>query len=207
MTGESPRPIFGFLWNRDGRPAGQARRGGQAAPVGLDRQDRWLRVTPRGPWRLALLITVTMGLITFTPPALVALVAAPSVWPDGAAKPPLSGYAALVVTIVLVPAVALLARGWVAGCYVNDAGIKIATVLRTTYIPWSEVTQVRSVVGPTRWLGTPLRVAGTRIECVSGTRAYDTGLCSHSPDVWLRPQAWDATGDRVQTWWREARDP
>lgn len=183
MTGEPAKPIFGFLWPH--RPAG---------PLDADaRQSRWERVTPRGPWRLALLIGLSLGLMSLAAPAMVALVAAPS------------AYALALVILVLVPATALIARGWVAGCFVSDAGVKIATVLRTTYAPWEAVAEV-IVADGSRWLGTPLRVRGQRIalRLVHGTA--ETGLGTTSPDLWLRPQAWAAAHDRLRQWWMETRN-
>ena len=179
MTREAPKPVFGFLWP------------GPATPVAG--QDRWLRITPRGPWRLGFLILCSLALLSLVPPALVALVAAPSI------------YAAAVIAVVALPASALLARGWVAGCYAKDSGIKVATVLRTTYAPWSSVVDVRTIEGRCRWLGTPLRIGGSRVVVTTESGPVETGVCSSSPDAWLRPQAWDIARDRVFTWWSESR--
>ena len=182
MTGEPAKPIFGFLWPR--RPAG---------PLDADaRQSRWERVTPRGPWRLALLISFSLALVSLAAPAMVALVAAPS------------AYALALVILVLVPATALIARGWVAGCFVSDAGVKVATVLRTTYAPWQAIAEM-SVADGSRWLGTPLRVRGQRLTLRLLHGTAETGLCTASPDLWLRPQAWAIARDRLQQWWLETR--
>ena len=183
MKREAPKPIFGFLWNRE-----------PSEPLDADaRQERWLRTMPRGPWRLAFLIVASMALLSLVPPALVALVAAPS------------PYAVAVVVVTLVPATALLARGWVAGCYVNDAGIKVATVLRTTYAPWSSVTGVRTLEGRSRWLGTPIPIHGSRVVITTDSGSLDSGVSAASPDAWLRPQAWHMGRDRIVTWWNASR--
>ena len=187
MNREAPKPIFGFLWNR-----------ASSEPLDADaRQAKWLRITPRGPWRLALLIGASLTLLSLVPPALVALVAAPS------------AYALAVIAVIAVPAIALLARGWVAGCYANDTGIKVATVLRTTYAPWSSVSDVRTIEGRCRWLGTPIPIRGARVVIVTDAGQLESGVCTASPDAWLRPEAWAIARDRLDTWWpgRPAQRP
>ena len=183
MTTEPPRPLFGFLWPK--RSVG---------PLDDDaRQERWLRVTPRGPWRLAFLIALSLVLLSLAAPAVLALLAAPS------------AYALAVVVLVGLPAVALIARGWAAGTYVNDTGVKVSRVLRTHFAPWPAIAVVRTENG-SQWLGTPLRSAGdTLVLDTTGGETLSTTLSSASPDLWLRPHAWEAARDGLTQWWRESR--
>jgi hypothetical protein len=176
------RPIFWFLWPE--QPAG---------PLDDEAvQTRWIRVCGRGPWRWALLIMMTAIVIILTAAGVSALLAAPS---------PVT----IAVTVILViPAVALLARGWVAGTYVCDRGVKVSSILTTEVVPWHLVTAVTAQ--PTsRWLGLPLRVGGQHIVVDAATASHRTHVETGSPDLWLRPTAYDAAADRLRTWWSETR--
>lgn len=184
MSADPPRPVFGFLWPK--RAAG---------PLDEDaRQERWMRVTPRGPWRLAFLLAVTLALLSLAAPAVLALVTAPS------------PYALAAVLLVAIPAVALTARGWAAGTYVNDSGVKVSSVLRTHFAPWSAIALVRAEGRRVRWLGTPLLISGeVLIVDIIAAGSLPTTLSTASPDLWLRPQAWEAARDALTQWWRESR--
>jgi hypothetical protein len=177
------RPIFWFLW-----PA--------ATPGPLDEaaaQTKWVRVCERGPWRWGFLIVTTAAVVTLSSAALAVVVAQP-------------GWLALALSVVVViPLIALLARAWVAGTYVSDRGIKVSRILSTEAIPWTTVSAVVSTAG-SRWLGTPLPIPGTTVTISDATgRVISTHVETASPDLWLRPQAFDATRDRLDTWLRETR--
>jgi hypothetical protein len=177
------RPIFWFLW-----PA--------PAPGPLDAaasQTKWVRVCGRGPWRWGFLIVCTAAVVTLSSAALAVVVAQP-------------GWLALVISLVVViPLIALLARAWVAGTYVSDQGIKVSRILSTEAIPWSTVVAVGST-RRRRWLGTPLPIPGTTVTISDAAgRERDTHIETASPDLWLRPQAFDAARDRLITWLRETR--
>ena len=176
------RPIFWFLW-----PAPE--------PGPVDEQAvqaRWLRVCGRGPWRWAFLIVASAVVATVVSAAAAATLARPGI------------LTVMLTVLIAAPLVALLARAWVAGTYVNDRGIKVSGVLTTQVIPWSAVegidTDPRS-----RLLGLPLRMpgAGARIRWSQGATA--THIESLSPDLWLRPQSYDAARERLITWHRETR--
>lgn len=179
------RPLLGSLYPRRA-----------PEPVDADaRQTRWARVPSRGPWRLALLIPVTLAWLSIAIPALMAVAAVRSI-------------AELAVVLLLlcvlgVPVSAILVRAWVSGTYVCDSGVKVATILRTTAVPWESVTAVRVVRGPMPWCGTPLRVPGERVVLDTRDGAIPTTVTSASADLWLRPQAWHAARDRLAVWWNE----
>jgi len=179
------RPIFWFLF-----PAREP------GPLdGSAAQATWLRICPRGPWRLAFLIVATLGTVTLASAAVAAVLAAPS-WAGAG-----------ITVVVVIPIVALLARGWVAGTYVCDRGVKVSSILSTEVLPWASVAAFQ-VEGGSRWLGTPLRIGGERIELLAredgDVRRMGTHVETASPDLWLRPQAWDAASDRLRTWLRES---
>lgn len=176
------RPIFWFLW-----PATQQ------GPVDHEAtQARWERVCPRGPWRLALLIGCTAALLTLVPAVVMALLSAPD------------AMSVLVTLIVAIPVIGLLARGWVAGTYVSDRGLKVSTVLTTQTMPWGDVVAIEVRPG-SRLLGVPLMVDGESVVIATAAGPVRTHVQSASPDAWLRPSAFAAARDRLGTWWRETR--
>ena len=110
----------------------------------------------------------------------------------------------MLTIVVAVPLIALLARAWVAGTYVNDRGIKVSEVLTTLLIPWSEVRSI-DIVPRTRMLGVPVRVGGEHVGVIWSQGRAATHVETASPDLWLRPQAYAAAADRLRTWFRETR--
>ncbi|MFM1966864.1 MAG: hypothetical protein RL134_2589 [Actinomycetota bacterium] len=176
------RPIFWFLW-----PA--------ADPGPLDDkavQIRWVRVCGRGPWRWGFLIGFTALAVITVSAAVAATLADP-------------GLLTLMFSIVIaLPLIALLARAWVAGTYVSDRGIKVSGVLTTVVIPWPQVRAIDSSSG-SRILGLPLRAHGQRVEVSWAEAVTATHVETASPDLWLRPEAFDAARDRLLTWLRETR--
>ena len=151
----------------------------------------------RGPWRLALLIPVTLAWLSIAIPALMAVASVRS--------PAELAAVLLVLLAVGFPVSAVIVRAWVSGTYVRDSGVKVATILRTTAVPWESVTAVRVAEGPVPWCGTPLRVPGERVVLDTREGPIPTTLTSASSDLWLRPQAWHAARDRLQVWWSEVR--
>lgn len=111
---------------------------------------------------------------------------------------------AMLTVLIAVPLIALLARAWVAGTYVSDRGIKVSGVLTTQVIPWSAVEGI-DTAARSRLLGLPVRMAGAaaRVRWSEGLTA--THVESMSPDLWLRPESYDAARDRLITWHRENR--
>ena len=179
---EPPRPLIGWFF--------------APRPPAPGPQVRWLRIPPRGPWRLAFLIAATLGLVTIVAPLLLGLAAARSLSALG------SG---LGLIVLLAPAIAFLARGWVAGTYVNDAGIKATGILRTTHVAWSDVAGIEVIEARAPFLGLPIWVPAriAQVRCRNGER-FATLITSVSPDLWGRPQAYAAATDRIALWWREA---
>ena len=181
------RPVFWFLW-----PA--------AEPGPLDGeavQARWTRVCGRGPWRWAFLAIFTVLVATVVSAAVAATLAQPT-------------WASVGLSIlVAIPLIGLLARAWVAGTYVSDRGIKVSRILTTDSVPWPAVHDVATVAA-TRWLGLPGKVPGSRIvvsydDAEGAPSVISTHIESASPDLWLRPQAFAASRDRLNTWLRETR--
>lgn len=176
------RPIFWFLW-----PASDP------GPLDGDAvQARWTRICGRGPWRWAFLIGLTALVVITASAAVAATLSDPA---------PLT---ILLGAVIAVPLVALLARAWVAGTYVSDRGVKVSGVLTTVVLPWTDIVTISAAPG-SRLLGMPVRIAGERVEIASSDATTATHVETASPDLWLRPQAFDAARDRLLTWLRETR--
>ncbi len=178
------RPIFGFLWPRpDPR-----------APVDdAYVQRRLVRVAPRGPVRLTVLVVMTLLSVFLTTSAVLTALSAP-----------LSG-AAVVSSTIAATALFLSLRGWVVGTFVNDHGVVIDTVLRRVRIPWSEVSGLSCVDERVPLVGTPLRCPGRRMVVLTVRGMRDpTHVYTASPDLLGRPESFDMARDRLENWFRRA---
>jgi hypothetical protein len=177
---EPRKPIFGFLWPKPD----------PAAPVdGAYRQVRRVRISPRGPVRLA---TLVLGSVAVT------MVAASLVMASLTTTVTLATVAggALVAT-----AIVLILRGWVVGTYVNDEGVTIETTWRRTSIPWSSVRTIATQQGPAPFLGLPVRVPSQRsVVTTSDGTTLPTHVYACSPDLWLRAEAFDMARLRLERW-------
>lgn len=184
---EPRRPIFGFLWPRPD----------PNSPVDAAyRQTRAVRITPRGPIRLAVLVlgslAVTMGIAT----VLVASLTTPPTW------------LTVVAAALCATALFLVLRGWIVGTYVSDERVRIDRLWRRTALPWGQVREVRTEAGRQPWLGLPIPVRAQRVVLVDtsgaghGTHVYTTSL-----DLWLRPEAFDIAALRLERWRQELGGP
>lgn len=174
------RPIFWFLWPRpDPR-----------APVDADYvQRRPVRITQRGPLRLALLLIGTVGLAATTGSAILAALVAPMT------------PAAFLGGALSATGLVLVLRGWVVGTFVNDAGVRIDTLWRRRSADWSEIISGPCEQTGVPLLGLPVRVPGRRIivHLVDGT-TIPTHVYTTSPDLFLRAEAFDMACDRWENW-------
>ena len=165
MTEEPPRPIFWFLW-----PPAQA-------PLDHDyRQTRLIRIPPRGPWRLILLVGAALVCIILGGVSIMAAIGA-GIFP------------VVLAGAVLASAVVILLRGWSIGAYVNDDGFAIRRLLRSESGRWSSVDRIDRDLN---------RVT---LRMKDGT-AIKTGIAEHSLDTWLRPEAYDAAAIQIENWAR-----
>lgn len=177
---EPRKPIFGFLWPKPDPDA----------PVDAAyRQVRLVRVTPRGPIRLAVLIAGT---------ALVAVCAGTVVMAAlTSALTPLTIVGAAVTGTLLV----LVLRGWVVGTFVNDDVVRVETTWRRIDCAWSSVASAADVEAPAPLVGTPLHVPGRRVVITTQEgNTLATHVYSTSPDLWLRPEAYDMARLRLARW-------
>lgn len=152
-------------------------------------QVRPLRIPRRGPFRWALLLLGTVTLAITTGSAILAALVAPM-------TPGTFLGAAVSATALL-----LILRGWVVGTYVNDAGVSVDTMWRRRFVEWSAVTATSCVDSTTPLLGLPVRIRGRRvIVTLSDGSSLATHIYSTSPDLYLRPEAFDMACRQWENW-------
>lgn len=181
---EVRRPIFGFLWPKPD----------PNAPVDAAyRQVRPVRVTGRGPARLAVL---ALGSLAVTMAAASAVL--------GAVATGLNTVT-LITAAVCATGVALVMRGWIVGTYVTDADVRVDRVFTRTRLAWPEVSTVQRTEGRWPWLGLPWRSQAQGVVLVDAAgHVHRTHVYSTSPDLWLRPEAYDMAALRLQRWSAES---
>lgn len=177
---EGRRPVFWFLWPRPD----------PSAPVDGDYvQVRPLRIPRRGPFRWALLLIGTVSLGATTGSAVLAALAAPMT------------PGAFLGAAVSATALVLILRGWVVGTHVNDEGVTIDTLWRRRFVPWPAISSSAPVDGTAPWLGLPLRVPARRVTLTLGDgEMIPTHIYSTSPDLFLRPEAFDMACQQWENW-------
>jgi len=163
------RQYFAWVWPR-------------SEPGPLDAaavQHRWLRIAPRGALALFGLIACSAVLACVTAPALLVVISA-------AVDPARAAVAAALMGPPIIIGLWVLLRAWGAGTYVNDAGVKIARLRRTTIAPWSEVLRLR------RTTTTVLLTLADRGEVVA--------LDAATPSWWGRAEDFDVAALALQRW-------
>jgi hypothetical protein len=177
------KPIFGFLWPKP-EPG---------APVdGAYRQTRPVRVSARGPLRVAMLVLGSLAVVIVAGTSMMAAVA--------------TGFsvATVVSAAVVASGVFLVLRGWVVGTYVSDDALLVETTWRRMVLPWPEVTRLDRISTRVPLAGVPVPVRGERVIAVDAAgRLVPTHVYSTSPDLVLRPEAYDMAALRLQRWRQE----
>jgi len=100
----------------------------------------------------------------------------------------------------------LTGRLFAAGVYVNDAGIRLATIRKVQSIPWQGVADVSNSTGRTPLLGLPFaRVAGELVVVTTpDSGPAPTPVTSTGLDFFGRSEAYDAAALAIERWWRDA---
>lgn len=177
---EPRKPIFGFLW-----PARDPN-----APVDAAyRQIRKVRITPRGPVRLLALVLGSVTLALTTASAILSGV--------------IAGFSAATVVGAALSAsgLVLVLRGWVVGTFVSDHAVTVETMWRQTVVPWTDVREVVTEDERVPLLGLPVRARGRRTTVIlTDGRRQATHVYTTSPDLWLRPEAFDMASLRLERW-------
>nr|WP_244291502.1 PH domain-containing protein [Streptomyces subrutilus] len=155
--------------------------------------DRWRRPYRPGPWRvgiaaLLLLLSAFMLLSTM-------IVAVAGAW-GGAAV-------CLALALVVIGSALRLLR---AGVWVSRAGLRRVGFFGTRSIAWAEVTELRTVQQPVRWLGLPRTVQGQALTVATREGAELPALLTdHDADFLSRREAFDRAADTVGAWADEYR--
>lgn len=166
-----------------------------AADVALpfDDHDRWRRPYRPGPWRVAAAATLLL-LASFVLLAAVIIAAA-------------SELAGAAVTAGLALAVILSAlRLLRVGAWVSRHGTRKVSFFATSTVAWSQVSAVRTVQQPVRWLGLPRTVQGQALLLVrQGGGSPKALFTDHSADFLSRTEAFDRAADTIEAWADEYR--
>lgn len=148
-----------------------------------------MRISPRGPIRLAVLVTGAVLVTIATGTAVMAAMAAA-----------FSLYT-LLCAAVAATGLFLLLRGWVVGTYVTDTALVIETTFNRRSLPWPQVSELRAVERPCPFLGLPVLVRALRVVAADDAgRPYGTHVYASSPDYWLRAEAFDMAALRLERW-------
>ncbi|MEJ8642238.1 PH domain-containing protein [Streptomyces sp. MS1.HAVA.3] len=154
-------------------------------------QDRWRRPYRPGPWRVAisallLLLSAFMLLATM-------IVAFAGGWAG-------AGFCLAAALAVVGSAVQTLR----VGVWVSPAGLRRVGFFVTRTVAWSEVTEIRTVQQPVRWLGLPRTVQGQALT-MSGTGGAEPPvlLTDHNADFLSRAEAFDRAADTLADWAEE----
>ncbi|MFF2850537.1 hypothetical protein ACFVT5_30020 [Streptomyces sp. NPDC058001] len=159
----------------------------------FDDRDRWRRPYRPGPWRVgaAALLLLLASYVLFA-----AVIIAFAGGLSGAAA---CGGGAL---LIIVAALRLLRMG----VWVSARGLRRVGFLSTKTLPWTQVTEVRTVQQPVRWLGLPRTVQGQALVLVRGNRRGEAAaplLTTHNADFLARPEAFERAADTVEVWAEE----
>jgi hypothetical protein len=160
-------------------------------------QKRWLRPYRPGPFRLLasgvlvfVLMFVTLGglLGSFAARGVLSL----AVW-------------VLVLAAVYAALVAVVVRCFLAGVWVTDHAVRVTRLLSTRVWRWTDITDVRSVPGPTRVLGLPVHMPGETVVLVlTGGDEVTTPVGSRSCDFLGRREAYEMASAAVEGWFQQA---
>lgn len=162
---EPRKPLLGFLWptsSTDG-PVDDAYR-----------QVRMIRIPGRGIVRLLLLLLATLAAVVISASAVMAAVAT-------------SWVLVIPTAVVIATFTVLVLRAWTLGTYVNDAGLAVQRLLRTTSARWTDIAAVVDEGG---------RVV---VRCRDG-RIIRTTIARHSLDLLANAEAFDIAKLQLQRW-------
>ncbi|MYT18789.1 hypothetical protein GTW69_00520 [Streptomyces sp. SID7760] len=155
--------------------------------------DRWRRPYRPGPWRVAgaavlLLLAAFMLFATM-------IIAFAGTWTG-----------ALVCLAAALGVIGSALRILRTGVWVSPSGLRRVSFLRTRSIAWAEITEIRTVQQPVRWLGLPRTVQGQALTAAGrGGAELPVLLTDHNADFLSRGEAFDRAADTVEAWAEEYR--
>lgn len=159
-------------------------------PLPYDDRDRWRRPYRPGPWRVGA-AALALLLASFVLFAAVIIAAT--------AEPTSAGVVFGLALLVIAGALRLLR----VGVWVSARGLRQVGFLTTRTASWEQVSAVRTVQQPVRWLGLPRTVQGQALLLVRRGQSPDGGpalLTTHNADFLGRVEAFDRAADSVEAW-------
>ncbi|MFD8271998.1 hypothetical protein [Streptomyces flaveolus] len=160
-----------------------------------DDRDQWRRPYRPGPWRVGV-AALTLLLASFVLFAAVIIAVTDS---------PSSAAVVFGVAFVMIVCALRLLR---MGVWVSARGVRQVGFFTTRTVAWQQVSSLRTVQQPVRWLGLPRTVQGQALLLVRQGRAGDAEpvlMTSHNADFLARPEAFDRAADTVEAWGDEYR--
>ncbi|NXY94123.1 PH domain-containing protein [Streptomyces sp. BR123] len=162
-------------------------------PLAHDDRDRWRRPYRPGPWRVAgsallLLLAAFMLLATM-------IIAFAGTWPGAA-----------VCLAAALSVIGTAVRMLMTGVWVSRSGLRRVGFFGARSVAWNDITEIRTVQQPVRWLGLPRTVQGQALTaaCRDGVE-LPALLTDHNPDFLSRSEAFDRAADTVEAWAEEYR--
>ncbi|KOG31964.1 PH domain-containing protein [Streptomyces resistomycificus] len=163
----------------------------------FDDRDRWRRPYRPGPWRVgAAAILLLLASYVLFAAVIIALT-------DSVSQ---AGVVLGIALLVIAGALRLLR----VGVWVSAYGLRRVGFLLTRTTPWAQITAVRTVQQPVRWLGLPRTVQGQALLLVRHDRAADDApalLTTHNADFLARADAFDRASDAIEAWAEEYQRP
>ena len=176
-------PLTFLTADRDAATAAQP-----DAPLPHPDQEYWRRPYRLGPWRVGIAaVILLLSAYLMISALIIALAGSPS----GAG-------ATLGIAAV---AIALALRLLRMGIWVSSRGLRRVGLLSTRTLRWREISRVRTVQQPVKWLGLPRTVQGQGllVEPRQG-EPLRMLLTDHNADFLGRPEFFDRAADTIEAW-------
>lgn len=139
-------------------------------------QGRLVRIPPRGPARVALLIGLTLGWVALAGSMVLAALGTEVA-------------VALIAGAVLATVTVWVLRSWSVGTYVNDDGFVVRRTFTTRSGRWTEVTGI--AIGP------------RRVRIAMAEHSISTHLARWSLDNLGSSQSYEMASDQFMRWYLE----
>ncbi|MEU2158530.1 hypothetical protein ABZ532_26580 [Streptomyces sp. NPDC019396] len=155
--------------------------------LAFDDHDEWRRPYRPGPWRVAAAALLLL---------LASFVLMASLIVAFAGALPGAGLCFGLALLVIAAALRLLRMG----TWVSRHGVRRTGFFSTSTVEWRQVTALRTVQQPVRWLGLPRTVQGQALTLVRGGGEPLPLLTDHNADFLSRVEAFDRAADVVEAW-------
>ncbi|MFE6945684.1 hypothetical protein [Streptomyces chartreusis] len=156
----------------------------------FDDHERWRRPYRPGPWRVG---AAALWLLLASYVLFAAVIIALTGTLPGAA-------AVFGIALAIIAGALRLLR---MGVWVSSRGLRQVKFLVTRTVPWEQVTAVRTVQQPVRWLGLPRTVQGQALLLVRLGRSADDVpmlMTTHNADFLARVAAFERATDSIEAW-------